>query len=331
MHISLKNLIVPSIPMAVLLVLACCGLWLSSFFGERLVVLTDQHSALVQTLQTFIRPNTLQSNLVSLGFTLINALLLAQINNRFTIIRTRTFLPVFIFLLLMSAWNETHISNGSHIALTLFILALFSFFNMARNKNSSEEAFLGCLLISVSSLLINSLIFIIPVCLIGFILFQSFSLRTFLAAIFGTVTPWILYLSGRFLFDPYFDFSKAFVLAFDLNINTTSFAIPDLIYAAILIVMMIIGLVGLRSVSHSDAIHTRNKLNFLLLLIISLSVLALLFRSQYVSFLPILALIYSLLLSHPLTLKQNNFYCIFFLVFCFINIAFIVSKYIIQL
>ena len=329
MHISLKNLIVPSIPMAVLLVLTCCGLWLSSFFGGRLITLADQPSSLVQTLQTFLHPNTLQSNLVGLGFTLINALLLAQINNRFTIIRTRTFLPIFIFLLLMSVWNGTHISNGSHITLTLFIFALFSFFNMSRNKNSSGEAFMGCFFISVSSLLINALIFIIPICLIGFIMFQSFSLRTFLAAIFGTLIPWILYLSGRYLFDPYFDFTQAFVFALNLDFNFAIFSIPDLIYAALLVVMMIISLVGLRSLSHSDAIHTRNKLNFLIFLLVSFSVLTVLFKNQYVSFLPIIALIYSLLMSHPLTLKQNSFYCIFFLIFCFINIAFIVSKYII--
>jgi len=39
-------------------------------------------------------------------------------------------------------------------------------------------------------------------------------------------------------------------------------------------------------------------------------------------------LVYALLISHPLTLKQNNFYSILFIVFCFINIAYAVSKYI---
>jgi len=81
------------------------------------------------------------------------------------------------------------------------------------------------------------------------------------------------------------------------------------------------------SISNSDAFNTRNKLNFLLFLLISLVILAFIFRNQFISFLPMIALVYSLLISHPLTLKQNNFNGILFLVFCLINIAFVISKY----
>jgi len=328
MRISLKNIIVPSIPLAIVLVGSCFVLWMSAFFGERFATLPTQSTSLVQSLQSLLLPNTLLSNLVSVSFTLINAFLLAQINNRFTIIRTRTFLPIFIFLLLMSTWNQTHVVNGSHVALTLIIFSLFYFFSMARDRKASEQAFMGSLLISLSSILINPFIFIIPVCWIGFMMFQSFSLRTFLASVFGAISPWILYLVARYLFSPDFDFSEIFVANpnFNLSIPTSSF--PDLIYAGLIILIMIISLFGLFSLSNGDAIDTRNRLNFLLFLLISLSVLAIIFSAQFVYFLPIIAMVYSILISHPFTLKQNNFYGILFIVFSILNIAYVISKYI---
>lgn len=328
MQISIKKIIVPSIPLAALLVICCLAIWISTFFGEQFNTISNQPTILVQDIQTVILPNTLLSNLVSILFTLANAFLLAQINNRFTIIRNRTFLPILIFLLLMSTWSGTHVSNGSHISLTLFILALFYFFSMSRDKKASEQAFMGSFLISVSSIFINPLIYIIPVCLIGFMIFQSFSLRTFLASIFGTVSPWIIYLSIRYLLFPDSVFSQAFIAIPTIDLSLPGFSLPDLVYIVSITAIMIISLFSLFSLTHSDAIHTRNKLNFMVFLLVYLLVLVALFRSQYVSFLPLIAMVYSILIAHPLTLKQNNFHGILFWVFCFLNIAYVISKYI---
>jgi len=327
MRITLKNLIIPSIPLAVFLVGTCFILWISAYFGARYSTDSTQVTSIVESLQSVFLPNSLLSNLVCMSLTMLNAFLIAQINNRFTIIRTRTFLPIFIFLLLTASWNQTHTLIGSHISLTLFIFALFNFFRMARDRKASEDAFMGSLLISISSLLINPLIFIIPMCWIGFMMFQSFSLRTFLASVFGMLTPWILYLSIVIMVQPDYNLSKAFNINIISDLNINQFPLSELIYTSLMGIIGIIGIVGMYSITNSDAINTRNKLNFLLFLLISLLILSFIFRNQFISFLPLIALVYAMLMSHPLTLKQNNFYGIVFLVFCIINIAFVISKY----
>jgi len=328
MRLSLKNIIVPSIPLAALLVLSCVAVWFSAYFGGRFATLSTQNTVFYLTnIQPFIQPNSLLSNIVSIAFVFLNAFLLGQINNRFTIIRTRTFLPIFIFLLLMGSWNETHVANGSHLALTFIVLAIFYFFGMSRDKKASEQAFMGSFFISISSLLINPLIFLIPVCWIGFGIFQSFSLRTFLASVFGTLAPWVLYLSILYLMHNEINFSTVFHLDFDFSFNISSFSLPQFIYYVSIFIIMLISLSGMFSISSGDAIHTRNKLNFLLLMLISVFIITLIFRSQYALFLPVIALIYSILISHPFTLKQNNFYGILFIIFCTLNITFVISKY----
>ncbi|MEI7502511.1 MAG: hypothetical protein WCJ61_04435 [Paludibacter sp.] len=329
MKVSLKNIIVPSIPLAVLSVLFCFILWMSAFVGERITSIPSQSSFLVQVMQSLFSPNTLVSYLLSFSFNLLNAYLLAQLNNKFTLIRTRTFLPILIFLLLTGTWNDTHIVNGSHVALTLFILSLFYFFEMYRNKKGAEQSFMGSLLLSIASLLINPLLFLIPVFWIGFIMFQSFSMRTLLASIFGAITPWIFYLSAYYIFQPSFNFQTLITSNLIVGINIATFSLPKLIYFPLLVIIMIINLVGMYSYAHGDVIHTRIKLNFFVFLLISILVITSIFNLQIASFLPIIALVYSILVSHSFTLKQNNFYGYVFIVFFVINILFTISKYLV--
>lgn len=324
--VSLKTIIAPSIPLSVLLLGACFILWISTYLGGHNATLQITSSNNLTELQKLLLPDTLLSNLFAFIFTLLNAFLLTQLNNKYTIIRTRTFLPVLIFILLMSSWNETHIASGSHLALTLFIFSLFFALSMFHDKNASEEAFTGSILISIGSIFINPLIFIIPVFWIGFMIMQSFSLKTLLASIIGTLTPWILYLSGLFIFNPNVDLWHTFKLDTTLQLNLLTYPLINIVYIILMAVILIISLVGMYSIYSRDAIHTRNKLNFLLLLLISFLMLSFVFRNQFTLFLPFIGLLFTFLVSHPFSLKQNNFYSIVFIVFCVINIAFVISK-----
>lgn len=328
MKVSLKNIIVPSIPLAVLMVIGCILLWFSAYWGGRNSSLTAQSITLANNIPSTINSNLLLSNIVNIAFTLLNAFLLAQINNRFTIIRTRTFLPVVVFLFLMSTWNETHISIGSNFALTIIIFALFYFFGMTKDRKASEEAFMGSFLVSLSSLIINPIIFLLPVCWIGFMMFQSFSLRTFLASLLGAIAPWILLISGEYLFFNQVEWTHIFNVSPNFIFNISTVSLPILIYSGALIAIIIISIFGMFSLSNGDAIQTRNKLNFLLVLLISTFVLAVLFQQQFSLFLPLIAMVYALILSHPFTLRQNNFYGISFAIFSVFNIAYVISKYI---
>ena len=328
MRISLKNFIVPSIPLAVLLVGACIALWLTDFTDNFFNLAVVQQKHLSDNSIPFFSGNGVLVNILSLIITILNSFLIAQINNKFTIIRTRTFLPIFCFLLLISSWYPTHTMLSSQVALTLFIFAVFNFFNMLRDNKASEQAFLGSLLISVSSLLINQFIFLIPVCWFGFIIFQSLSLRTFMASVMGALAPWILYLSVVFMLNPGVNFQQLFAANLNFNFSFSAFTLVEYIYAGLMALILIISIFGLSSMSRSDAIHTRNKLNFLIFLLVSLAILSVIFMNQFISFLPLIAFIYALLLSHPLTLSQNNFYGILFTLFCVLNLAFIVFKYI---
>jgi len=130
-----------------------------------------------------------------------------------------------------------------------------------------------------------------------------------------------------YLLQPDFNFLHYFIIDINSGLSISAFSLSEIIYAAAITIIMIISIFGMYSITNSDAINTRNILNFLLFLLITLIILSVIFRNQFISFLPLIALVYALLISHPLTLKQNNFNGILFLVFCLINIAFVISKY----
>jgi hypothetical protein len=111
-------------------------------------------------------------------------------------------MPVFIFNFLMGVWFQTHMFVKAHMALTLILASFYLFFGMYRNPNASSEAFTGSFLIGMSCFLIKPLVVLLPVFWIGFMMFQSFSLRTWLASLFGFLNPLIFYFAASFYLNP---------------------------------------------------------------------------------------------------------------------------------
>jgi hypothetical protein len=330
MQISIKNLVSPSIPQIALLTICCMAIWGLSLYETPHIASGTDSPSISNGIQAFTKNYSLFSQFIILAIVIFNTFLVSQLNTRFTIIRTRTYLPVFIFLLISASWFEKQTLDESHILLTLGNLSLFYFLRMVRNRNSSEEAFMGSFILACGSLLVNPFVLLIPVCWMGFMIFQSFSFRTFLASVLGTLAPWILYLTAQLSIKGDIDFHDIINIKPVFSIDIFHSSIPTLIYAGGLLIIMSMGLIGLSSLTISDSIQTKNKLNFLILLLFSISILGLLFQDQLKLFLPLLALCYSILIAHPFTLKLNNFYGILFIVFVVWNIGFVLSKLIIQ-
>jgi len=73
MRVSLKNIIVPGIPLSVLLILGFIGLWFSAYVGERFSTVASQATVLARDVEMFVTPNSLFANIVCISFTMLNA------------------------------------------------------------------------------------------------------------------------------------------------------------------------------------------------------------------------------------------------------------------
>lgn len=325
MKLTLKRLISPGIPLAVLLILACLSIWAFSYFNQFDSPMPEGCGLMSSLHKT--NTSDLLPLIISVVFTLVNGFLLIHLNTRYTIIRTRTFLPVLIFLLLISSWYGTHMVACSHVVLTLNVLALYLLFDMYRKPNASEQSFMSSFLIASGSLMINSSLLLIPVFWIGLAIFNSFSLRTFLASLFGAIAPWVLYSAVMYYLQPNLQWLFNIQDHFILQSALTHLPVYKIVYTAILAAIILLGIFGLFNNIQSDAVHTRAKLRFLVVLFISTAIITLLLKNQFALYLPLLGLLYAIIVSHPFTLYRSKFYVILFIVFCIVNILYVAANY----
>lgn len=325
MRVSIKRIINPTLWLSVIVFGITILIWSIVFLFADSNPSHPFDSALSLALDNFLLSNLLR-NIVVFLICALNALLILQLNNRFTIIRTRTFMPVIIYLMLISVSRNAHDLVSLHLTISLIIGSLFVFFDMFRNKEATEQAFLGSFFIGVGSLFIEPIILIIPVCWLGFIVLQSLSIRTWLASIIGALSPWILYIAVRYFLQPdmswVYDLIGGFELGFTINFDDTI----HIIYLISLIIIFGIGFVGLMSNLQGDSLHTRAKISFQLLLFGFSFAFSLIFKYMYLEFMLIVALTGSILIAHPLTLKPRGFYAILFYVFILINLSYLVTS-----
>lgn len=324
MKIKLNHFTNPSFPLISVYVLLGVVLWITAFIGNQISWGTSFNEISLGATNM----EQLWSTVASFILTIINAVLILSLVNRFGLLNTRSFLPFFLFFFLIAAWAPTHTIYKSHISLMLFIFALFQFFNLYHNPNPAEKVFLGSFFISIASLLINELIFVIPVCWIGFIIFQSFSLRTFLASLFGVLCPWIIYFGIHYFLFPDAGFNDLLNYNFHWGFNLHELSIGSIIYIAALGIILVITIIGMYMDFHTNTVAVRKSFNFILVLIIFFATISFLQDSISPVFLPFIALCYSIIADQPFTTKKTNFFGILFIIFCVINLLYIIYNFI---
>jgi hypothetical protein len=328
MRLTLRNLIVPSIPSAVLLIAGSLLIWILAYLYSSYILISTPFIDITlfgNEYELDIRA----AHLISILLTLFNALLISQLNNKYSIIRIRSFLPPFIYIFLISCWVNTHTNIFAHLSLTFYLFSLFMTYGMYKNRKSAEQAFLGSLFLGLASFLVKPIAMFLPLMWLGFIFLKSISFRTFLASIIGFITPWIIYFAVRIYFDPNFLWFNFIMQGFNFGFPLLSRPISELIYISSLVIIITIILFGVYTKLYNENIDSRPKLNFMLLLLLFSFVNSLVFDNQYIIFMPFVSLSYSILISHSFTLQTSKFIFWLFIIFMVLSILFVISNFII--
>ena len=120
-HPTLQKIINPGFPLIGLLIVLYLGSWVLNY-----IYIRDFQAYPAVSIRVF-QPNFFWLISGILLITALNILLITQINNKFSIIRIKTFLPAFIYALLITAWKESHFLIYTHLALTAFLISLMLF------------------------------------------------------------------------------------------------------------------------------------------------------------------------------------------------------------
>lgn len=321
MSFTLKKIIVPEYGTKFLFFALALCMWGMIYFSEGYMYEPGF------TPTEILANNYLMANLLSLVFIGLNAFFIYLFTKNFNIIRTKTFIPIFVFVLTMTTWSNTHQSYYPHLTLSLVIIALHNLFKSYKNRDESHRVFIGTLLLSISSLINPVLLFYFPFILLGLQFLKSLSLRTFFATLVGLLIPWIIYLSILWFYFPE-QLKHILSLPSEINFLFIGIDLVEIIYNIILLILLLIGLYGLFDGIKKDTIQTRNFNYFLIMmLIVSLPVIILFSESQ-AFLLPLLAFLSSIIISHPISLKNSIIYNWYFVVFVLLNVIFVVYNFI---
>lgn len=329
-NFDLRKFIVPTIPQAVFFILVVFVVWFTDLFMQFKAFVTLNEEAVSSWNYRFFDSIPVFSSLLSLVLTAINAFFISQLNNRYSIIRTRTFLPVLFFIVLVASWHNTHTLVLSHLVLMLYLVALYVFFGIYRNRNAAEKAYTSSMLVAAASLIYYPIILFVIVFWIGLAIFYSFSVRTFLASVLGVLTPLVLFAAIKVYIEP--DLNWLFLIgqSFELGMQIASRPLNELIYLGLLILVVIFGLVGVFKSMNQDSMQTRALINFNMIILLFSFACSLVFIHMFFVFLPIVAMSYSIILSHAITTRKTDFYKIVFIIFIVLNLVYVVSNLILH-
>lgn len=261
---------------------------ISIFLGETSEYVSESGGILWGMLKEFI-PSSEMSILLAGIFGVVIAILLSWINNKFALIRTRTYLPIAFVLLLLSISPYLIFLSPHYIAVLFLLLAIEALFSSYQSPNAQRNGIAVGMYLAIASLFVTEYLIFLPLFLIGFSMMRCFSQKVFWATLLPFVLTYALVYSYLI-----------FVNQTDLVQHTFNFEIQEVIHllsfetilpyvvAILAFIILCILVIDNRMNSFKDKIRVRESVLFIyMLLIIS-------FLGYYLS--PILSLSEALLM-----------------------------------
>jgi len=167
---------------------------------------------------------------VAFAFNLFSGLYLIQLNSKYILIKYRTYLPALFYIIITASSRSIQAFNPSIISAFFIILSIDGLFSSSQGGNELDKLFKTGFTTGIASLFYLPAAIALPLAFVGLSLFRSFSLRHWLAILFGYLAPWFFmsayyFLSKedtQFLFTVATDFwahSKPFFLTNRVNIS----------------------------------------------------------------------------------------------------------------
>ncbi|MBN2805798.1 MAG: hypothetical protein JXR22_04000 [Prolixibacteraceae bacterium] len=138
--------------------------------------------------------------LINFAVVLMICFLLLQINARFSFVKERTFLPAFLFLVIVYALPELRIIQPVFFAGLFLILSIRSIFASFEKKEAIRNAFDAGFLIGLAGLFyFYATFFVILIPFSISILRNNLSWRDTFASFIGMLLPWLFFFSAYFI------------------------------------------------------------------------------------------------------------------------------------
>lgn len=220
---------------------------------------------------SFLFENPLISLTASTLSVLIISWLILIINNKFSLIRSRSNLPFITPFLLLSLHPYFMVMTGNYIAIIFILIAFIPLLESYQKEDSYLYSFRSSVLIAVASLFQVYAIILIPLWWRGERTMRGPQLRSFLATLFGVILVYITLFSVYILLDDIYTFLYPINCFIDISIpKITDYSIFE--WATFIFILLYFSINMALSIKEfaRDKVLTLNLMQFIIYIIIIL-------------------------------------------------------------
>jgi hypothetical protein len=271
--------------------------------------------------------NPIVSFAVATFFVFLIALLISGLNNRFSLIRTRTNLPFVVPLFLFSLHPHFLAMNPDYISIVLILIALSTLLQSYQQPDTQIFSFRSAILIGTAGLFQIYALLLLPLWWRGEVSMRGIQPKSFFTSVFGVLLVYSSVFSVYLLRDNL----SGFVAPFLNFTRISTLEIPDFITIEwvgagfVLVIFALYILLGI-NLSARAKVLTLYATKFLIFVIMLFLVFQGAYRSETIFFFSMNIVLMSYLIAyyHSLATSKVHVYCIYvitilLLLFYFLN------------
>jgi hypothetical protein len=175
--------------------------WLKYFILAQPVRMNFEASPmpLFQLVSSLLEGQEFLSKTIALSLLVINALLLSRLNMKFIVLKSRSYLPAFIFLLVVSSYLPLQRLNPAVFASIFMLFAIEAILGTFKKEGLAYEYFLASFLVSTGSLFYARGVFLMLIIWIGLSLFRNIRWREWIFTMIGFLIPYLFLFSWYYM------------------------------------------------------------------------------------------------------------------------------------
>lgn len=203
------------------------------------------------------------SSAFSFAFAIGIGLYLGQINARYALIRTRTYLVPALVIVIFSLHPDFIFMTPQYVGTMCVLLAIYSLLSMYHDPKASGKAFSIGFVLAIGSLFAFYTLTFLPLFLIGLIMMRCFRFRPIAAMLLGVISIYWLVFFAFLVQDNIEGFVSPFLTLYPiLDISLDKPIFPDLYYLALVSVLGLVLFFYYQANSFHDKIRIRTNILF---------------------------------------------------------------------
>ena len=170
------------------------AIWFRSFMSPAMFSFFPDENMMIlyQPVNYLLESSPLASHIVALLFTILLSFLILKLNVQYTFIRSRTFLPPSLFVLITSGMADLRAMHPVYLAALFLILSIDRIFSTYDKESVHSNAFDSGVFLAIGSLFYFNLIFFFPLLWISFIILRpNVNWREYILTALGFILPWL--------------------------------------------------------------------------------------------------------------------------------------------